>query len=54
MIEIKKEIRCPELRLRWAGDECVAWCELVDKWCLKEAGCECEEYDQIIKEGYDG
>ena len=41
---------CPELRKIRAGDEIGYICKLVDKWCLREAGYPCEEYDRIIEE----
>ncbi len=44
------EVKCPELRIIRGGDETRGICKLVDKWCLKEHGFPCEEYDKIIKE----
>lgn len=41
---------CPHLRKRQAGDEGYMWCDLANKWCLEEAGIECEEYEQFLKE----
>lgn len=44
------EDRCPYLRGIRAGDEIYYMCDLVDKWCLREGGLECEEYDLWLKE----
>ena len=44
-------MECPELKLIRGGDEVQGLCKLVDKWCLRECGYECEEYDRIIEEG---
>ena len=42
--------KCPELRKIRGGDEIGYICKLADKWCLKEYGYPCEEYDRIMKE----
>lgn len=42
-------MECPELRKVKGGDEIGYICKLVDKWCLKEYGQPCEEYDKIMK-----
>ena len=41
---------CPELRKIGAGDEIGYYCKLADKWCLKEHGYPCEEYNRIAEE----
>ena len=46
-----EETRCPNLKVRRAGDECYYWCELCDHPCSREYNDEeCEEYTDTIKE----
>jgi|TARA_Y100000310_G_C20697691_1_gene826908 hypothetical protein len=52
MINYLKESKteCPELRKIQGDDEIGYICKLVDKWCLREYGQDCEEYERIMKE----
>ena len=44
------KLDCPYLKEQMVGDEIYMWCNLVDKWCLLEGGCECEEYEEFLRE----
>ena len=44
------EVKCPELKMIRGGDEAQGICKLINKWCLKESGYPCEEYERIMEE----
>ena len=47
---MNKEERCPNLRVRQAGDESFYWCDLCDHPCEREYhNTECEEYNDYIR-----
>ena len=45
-----EEPDCPHERNKETGDETFIVCELNDKPCLREAGYECETYDEWLEE----
>lgn len=50
MTFIAREDECPHIIRKSAGDETFDFCEINDKFCLKESGSECDIYNEWLKE----
>ena len=50
--DVKHEEKCPYGKDKggYETNEWMTMCDLVDKWCLRQDGSECEVYNDYIKE----